>query len=175
MQEFIIAVLKDAAIKSGCPENAFLSKSIRDNITIVKPRIEYSFLQNNIKRTGRLLAIQHINNKRETKRELYTVSQNVQLKLFSKDEQFRADFTNNFFFHLPKGLNDTNGNYVKFQYKSYEFNDEGENRIGENEIKVLKTYTATYNLLVTFRVTEITTENYIQNINLLTPTIKQGY
>lgn len=173
MQEFIIQILKEAAIKSGCPENAFISKSLRDNFTIKKPRIEYSFLQNNIKRTGRLLAIQKIDNKRTLlKRELYTVAQNIQLKLFSDNEAFRADFTNNFFFYLPKGLNDTNGNYVKFQYQSYEFNDEGEKRVGEKEIKVLKTYTAVYNLLVTYRVTQTTAENYIQNINLLTPEIR---
>lgn len=172
MQNFIIKILKDAAVKSGLNENAFMSKSMRDNITIIKPRVEYSFLQNSIKRTGRLLAIQKVGNKRETKKELYTVAQNVRLKLFSDDEQFRADFTSNFFFYLPKGVNDHNGNYVKFQYQSYQFDDEGDNRIGENVIKVLKTYTAEYNLLATYRVTQITAENYIQNINLLTPEIR---
>ncbi len=174
MQNFIIKILKDAAVKSGLNENAFMSKSTRDNITIVKPRVEYSFLQNSIKRTGRLLAIQKVDNKRETKKELYTIAQNIRLKLFSDEEQFRADFTNNFFFFLPKGVNDHNGNYLKFQYQSYQFDDEGDNRIGENVIKVLKTYTAEYNLLATYRITETKKEDYIHSITFNNPQIKKG-
>lgn len=174
MQNFIVKILKDAAIKSGIEENAFMAKSMRDNLTIVTPRVEYSFLNNDIKRTGRLLAVQHVENKRSIKKELYTVAQNVQLKLFCKDEDFRAAFTNNFFFYLPKGVNDGSGNYIKFQYQSYQFDDEGDNRIGDTVIKVLKTYTAVYNLLVTYRVTKTETENTVQNVVFKNPQIKKG-
>lgn len=173
MQDFIINTLKNVAIQSGLSEKAFIPKTIRDNITLIKPRIEYSFLANDVKRSGRLLAIDRIHDMRTSKRELYLILQKIQLKLFSDKELFRTSFTNNFFLYLPKGINDTNGNFIKFKYETFEFENEGEKRIGDSVIKVNEPYIATYNLLVTYRVTQTITENYIKDVTI-NPIIKKG-
>lgn len=173
MQEFIVETLKNAAVRCGLPENSFMSKSLKDNITLTRPRIEYSFLQNAVKRSGRLLGIEKANGLRVSKRELYTVSLTIKLKLFSDTALFRTAFTRDFFYYLPKGINDSDGNYIKFQYQNYEFEDEGDRRIGESVIEVNKTFTAVYSLSATYRITETTAENYIKDV-IINPIINKG-
>lgn len=164
MNEFIANVLEN--VVKDCGIGKFMPKSLKDNITIVKPRVEYEFLTHTIKRTGRKLAIRKIEETRHTKKELYTVDLQIRLFFFGDSKESRSSFIHDFFYHLPKGINDNAGNYIKFAYQNHVVNDEGDKRIGDSVIEVLKSFNASFDLLATYRITEEYAENFVTNVTI---------
>lgn len=172
MQDFILNFIDTVAQKAELPQNRLMSKSASDNLTLLQPRLEYEFLPEKIKRSGRKLAIWRDKDTQTTKKELYTVSQDIKMTLFSENKDFRTAFCRNFLINMPKNNNDAFGNYIKISANNFEMLDPPVKRVGEIVIAITKSYDAILTLNFTYRITTEHSENLIKTIDIKTPIIK---
>lgn len=122
MQAFATEVITRAALAAGLPEGRVMAAVKKDNLTIDRPRVEMQFLPEKYTRTGRKLGVSRETVKGEDgteklmlvrKRELYVVELPVNVNVLSEDREWLERFSYAFVAALPRGGNDSRGNWVK--------------------------------------------------------------
>ncbi len=132
----IMEKVRDGAELLGLPRGRVISKSLSDNMTIPRPRIELDFLPETLTRSGRKLGIvpgdaDSVN----IKRELYTVSLPIAAQILADDEDWLKEFSYRLIAALPRGFDDDAGNHVKLTATQGEWENMAVRRVGDTVIE----------------------------------------
>lgn len=177
MNTFIIKTITDAATIAGLTPTQIMETSEADGLTLPRPRLEYRFLPEVLTRSGKKLAIKRENGKQTTKRELYTVKQDVLVNIFAKvenAESWLAQFCPAFVAALPRGGNDAAGNWVVVRAHKATQSRPPVKRVGTTEIRVMERFSTLYQLQFTGRITADETESVILDVTINAPKIYIG-
>lgn len=174
----IITLLENRAQGLGIAEGNFISTTAKDNITLSQPRLEYAFSNvtstRNVRNLGVFLEKELAETGDETgdentvsvrKRELYQCSVTLNLVLFCEDSSFRSTFVEEFVATLPKGFDDSKGNFVKITVQSFEMLDEAKKRVGASTISIDKSVDAEISLIFEYRITEEIRVGVVSSVN----------
>jgi len=150
----ILEKVRDAAELLGLQRDRVMSQSLKDNITLPRPRIELQFLPETYERTGRLLGGQKEGGGLlKVKKELYQISMPVSAQIFATDEFWLKEFCYRLAAALPRGFNDAAGNYVKLSSRQGEWEGQAVQRVGSAEINPLPKYGYILHLTAVWRIT----------------------
>lgn len=177
MQTFTLETIREAAEAAGMPEGRVMNLSRADNITIPRPRMELQWLPETFTRTGRLIGFSKIpgNNTAKTlKKELYEVSLDVSCNILTEDGAWLSNFIRLFLAELPRGKNDTLGNYVKITAQRGEWTNIPDNRVGLDTITVFPKAAELLVIRFIWRVTEEQQRQLITDITLTPKGVKYG-
>lgn len=180
MQTFATKVITQAAVAAGLPAENVIALVKKDNLTIKRPRIEIQFLPEKLTRTGRKLGVSRETVKGEDgteklmlvrKRELYVVELPVNVNVLSEDREWLERFSYAFVAALPRGGNDSRGNWVKVLAQKAAFYRPPDKRVGDEVIEVFSRVNRLYTLTFTGRITAEETEELITS-HTINPIIK---
>lgn len=157
MQAFATEVITRAALSAGLPEGRVMDIVKKDNLTIKRPRLELQFMPERYTRTGRKLAVTRTKTDLIRKRELYEVELTVNVNVLADDRAWLEAFSVAFVAALPRGGNDSRGNWVKVRAQEATFGREPDRRVGE---KVIEVFTRVNRLFVLTFTGRITGEEY---------------
>lgn len=177
MNAFIMDSITKAAISAGMAPDKVMEISAADSITLPRPRVEYRFLPEVLTRTGKKLSISRKNGVQTTKRELYTVQQDVLVNIFAPAEgaeNWLALFCPAFVAALPRGGNDAAGNWVLVRAHKATQARPAVKRVGTAEIRVMERLSTLYQLQFTGRITALEVEGVILDVHINAPAIKNG-
>lgn len=156
MNTFIIKTITETAIAAGLPADKVMEISEADGLTLPRPRLEYKFLPEVLTRSGKKLAVTREGNTQTTKREAYIVKQDVLVNLFAPvedAENWLAQFCRTFVAALPRGGNDTAGNWVVVRASKATQSRPLVKRVGTSEIRVMERLSTLYQIQFTGRIT----------------------
>ena len=171
MQAFATEVITQAALSAGLPEGRVIDIVKKDNLTIRRPRIEVQFMPERYTRTGRKLAMTRTKTDLIRKRELYEVELTVNANILADDRAWLEAFSVAFVAALPRGGNDSRGNWVKVRAQEATFGREPDRRVGE---KVIEVFTRVNRLFVLTFTGRITGEEYDKLIHTIIINPKLG-
>lgn len=157
MQAFATEVITRAAQSAGLPEGRVMDIVKKDNLTINRPRLELQFMPERYTRTGRKLAVTRTKTDLIRKRELYEAELTVNANVLADDRAWLEAFSVAFVAALPRGGNDSRGNWVKVRAQEATFGREPDRRVGE---KVIEVFTRVNRLFVLTFTGRITGEEY---------------
>ena len=157
MQAFATEVITRAAQSAGLPEGRVMDIVKKDNLTINRPRLELQFMPERYTRTGRKLAVIRTKTDLIRKRELYEVELTVNANVLADNREWLEAFSVAFVAALPRGGNDSRGNWVKVRVQEATFGREPDRRVGE---KVIEVFTRVNRLFVLTFTGRITGEEY---------------
>ena len=157
MQAFATEVITRAALSAGLPEGRVMDIVKKDNLTIKRPRLELQFMPERYTRTGRKLAVTRTKTDLIRKRELYDVELTVNANVLADNRAWLEAFSVAFVAALPRGGNDSRGNWVKVRVQEATFGREPDRRVGE---KVIEVFTRVNRLFVLTFTGRITGEEY---------------
>lgn len=157
MQAFATEVITRAALSAGLPEGRVMDIVKKDNLTINRPRLELQFMPERYTRTGRKLAVTRTKTDLIRKRELYDVELTVNANVLADNRAWLEAFSVAFVAALPRGGNDSRGNWVKVRVQEATFGREPDRRVGE---KVIEVFTRVNRLFVLTFTGRITGEEY---------------
>lgn len=169
MQKAAEQAIAAAAIKAGLAENLIMSLSEGDNLTLPRPRLEYAFLPASYRRTGRRLAIIRDKAAQTTKKELYEARLEATAQVYAEDAAWLVNFEKEFIKALPRGVNDSDGNWIKILVQKATFGSQPAKRVGSKEIKVFSKVDTLFALTFTGRVTEELVQQLITDIDIKAP------
>ena len=170
MQAFATEVITRAALAAGLPEGRVMAAVKKDNLIIDRPRVEMQFLPEKYTRTGRKLGVSREKVKGVDgteklmlvrKRELYVVELPVNVNVLSEDREWLERFSYAFVAALPRGGNDSRGNWVKVLAQKAAFYRPPDKRVGDEVIEVFSRVNRLYTLTFTGRITAEETEELI--------------
>lgn len=153
MQAFATEVITRAALSAGLPEGRVMDIVKKDNLTIKRPRIELQFMPERYTRTGRKLAVTRTKTDLIRKRELYEVELTVNANVLADNRAWLEAFSVAFVAALPRGGNDSRGNWVKVRVQEATFGREPDRRVGEKVIEVFTRVNRLFILTFTGRIT----------------------
>ena len=153
MRTFATQTITAAALAAGLPEGRVLNLVAKDNLTIDRPRIELQFLPEQYSRSGRLLAVTRGQKERTRKTELYTVRQDVAANVLAEDAAWLEAFSYSLVQNMPRGGNDSRGNWVRVGIERATFGKAPDKRLGDEVIEVFTKVNRLFNVTFTWRVT----------------------
>lgn len=153
MQLFALETITQAALAAGLPEGRVIDIVKKDNLTLERPRIELQFLPEKLTRTGRTLAVTRTKTEQNRKRELYEVELTVNVNALADDRAWLEAFSVAFVAALPRGGNDSRGNWVKVRAQKATFGCAPDKRVGEAVIEVFTKVNRLFVLTFTGRIT----------------------
>ena len=172
MQTFVTETITRTALAAGLPEGRIIDLAKKDNLTIERPRIEVPFLPEKYTHTGRKLAVTRTKTEHIRKRELYEVEQTVNANILADDRAWLEAFCVDFVAGLPRGGNDSRGNWVKIRVQKATFGRAPDKRVGDEVIEVFTKVNRLFVLTFTWRITEEEAEELIPSITINNPTFK---
>lgn len=158
MQELALNIIEATAEQCGLAKDKIMSLSMADNLTLPRPRMELDFLAEPFFRTGRKLAVTRENNRQTTKTELYETWLEISANILADDEAWLLSFCYDFIATLPKGANDSRGNWVKILVQEATFTKPPTKRVGATSIEV---FTRVNKLLLLRFIGRVTAEEHI--------------
>lgn len=171
MQTFAMETITWAALAAGLPEGRIIDLAKKDNLTIERPRIEVQFLPERYTRTGRKLAVTRTKTEHIRKRELYEVELTVNANVLADDRAWLEAFCVDFVAGLPRGGNDSRGNWIKIRAQKASFGRAPDKRVGEEVIEVFTKVNRLFVLTFTGRITREEAETLIPAYTI-NPTFK---
>ena len=159
-------VITQAALAAGLPEGRVYDVARKDNITQKRPRVEIQFLPEKHTRTGRMLGITRTQTEQVRKKELYAVELTVLANVFAESEQWLSGFCYAFMAALPRGRNDSRGNWVRIRSAKAQFVHTPPPRVGEKSIEPMKRFNQIFSLTFTGRVTSEDREALIETFTI---------
>lgn len=172
MQSFATEVITQAALAAGLPEGRIIDIAKKDNLTLERPRIEIQFLPEKLTRTGRKLAVTRTKTALVRKRELYGVELTVNAHILADDRAWLEAFSVDFVAALPRGGNDSRGNWVRVRAREATFGRAPDKRVGEAVIEVFTKVNRLFVLTFTGRITRDETVDLIPSLTIK-PTVIQ--
>lgn len=181
MQAFATDIITRAALAAGLPEGRVMDQSAADNLTIERPRIELQFLPERYTRTGRKLAAARQSVESEDgakklmlcrKRELYEVELTVNANVLADDRAWLEEFSVDFVAALPRGGNDSRGNWIKVRAQKATFGRAPDKRVGDEAIEVFVKVNRLFVLTFTGRITREEAETLTPSFTI-NPTLKK--
>ena len=172
MQTFVTETITRTALAAGLPEGRIIDLAKKDNLTIERPRIEVQFLPEKYTHTGRKLAVTRTKTEHIRKQELYEVEQTVNANILADDRAWLEAFCVDFVAGLPRGGNDSRGNWVKIRVQKATFGRAPDKRVGDEVIEVFTKVNRLFVLTFTWRITEEEAEELIPSITINNPTFK---
>lgn len=169
MQTFITETVTAAALAAGLPEGRILNLVAKDNLTIDRPRIELQFLPERLSPSGRLLAVARGPLERTRKKELYTVKQDVAANVLADNQAWLEAFSYGFVQALPRGGNDSRGNWVALRVEQATFGKAPDKRLGDEVIEVFTKVNRLFNLTFTWRVTAEEKDAMLRAVTITLP------
>ena len=166
MQAFATKVVTRAALAAGLPEGRIIDIVKKDNLTIARPRVEIQFLPERYTRTGRKLALNRTKTEQIRKRELYEVELTVNVNALADDRAWLEAFSLDFVAALPRGGNDSRGNWVKVRAREATFGRAPDKRVGEEVIEVFVKVNRLFVLTFTGRITGEEAEKLIPSFTI---------
>lgn len=170
MQSFAREVITRAALSAGMPEGSVIDIVKKDNLTIRRPRLELQFMPERYTRTGRKLAVTRTTTEQIRKRELYEVELTVNANVLADNRTWLEAFCVAFVPTLPRGGNDSRGNWVKIRVQEATFGREADTRVGDSVIRVFNRMNRLFVVEFVWRVTSEEAEALIPTISI-TPKI----
>lgn len=153
MQAFAREVVTRAALAAGLPEGRVIDIVKKDNLTIERPRLEVQFLPEKFTRTGRKLAAYRAEKTHIRKRELYAVELTVNANVLADDRDWLEAFCMAFAVALPRGGNDSRGNWIRVRAQQATFSRPPDRRVGNEVIEIFTKVNRLFVLTFTGRVT----------------------
>ena len=153
MQTFATGVITQAALDAGLPEGRVIDMVKKDNLTLQRPRIELQFLPEKYTRTGRVLGVRRTALQQERTRELYEVVQTVNANVLADDRPWLEAFSLAFAAALPRGGNDSRGNWVRGRAQQATFGRSPDKRVGHQVIEVFTRVNRLFVISFTWRIT----------------------
>lgn len=154
MRDLILEKVRDAAELLGLSRDLVMGQSLKDNLTLPRPRIELDFLPETYQRTGRLLGGRKTGPaEMAVKKELYEVSLPVAAQIFADDPEWLKEFCYRLAAALPRGFDDPAGNYVKLVSAQGEWENFAVRRVGGTVIDPIVKRGYLLHLSVTWRIT----------------------
>lgn len=169
MQAFAREVITRAALAAGLPEGRVIDMVKKDNLTLDRPRLELQFLPEKYTRTGRTLGLaRHRRTGSATasvpqdagpgvmvltrKRELYEMELTVNANVLADDRAWLEAFSVGFVANLPRGGNDSRGNWVRVRAEKATFGRSPDKRVGNQVIEVFTRVNRLFVLTFTGRI-----------------------
>lgn len=172
MQTFALETITQAALAAGLPEGRIIDIVKKDNLTLERPRVEVQFLPEKLTRTGRKLAVTRTKTALVRKREPYEVELTVNAHILADDRAWLEAFSVGFVAQLPRGGNDSRGNWVKVRAQKATFGRAPDKRVGEAVIEVFTKVNRLFVLTFTGRITRDETVDLIPSLTIK-PTVIQ--
>ena len=163
MRDLILGKVADAAELLGLARERVMSKSAQDNLTLPRPRIELDFLPENYDRTDRLLGSKPTgaNNIKAIRKELYQVNLPIAAQILADDPAWLKEFCYRLAAALPRGFNDSSGNYVRLQTAQGEWEGFTLKRVGSAVIDPIVKRGYMLHLNAVWRITKDELMNYV--------------
>ncbi len=140
MQDLIFDVIRRTAEQLGLPEGRVMTEG-KDNLTVPRPRIEVQFMGEVYRSEVKTIGITRFKNEndnfQELKKQVYIVREQAGLNVLAEDSAWLKSFCSGLIAEMPRGVNDTLGNWVKIRIESAEGKTSPEKRVGTTSIKVL--------------------------------------
>lgn len=174
MQTFAREVITRAALAAGLPEGRVIDIVKKDNLTIKRPRVELQFLPEKYTRTGRKLAVYRTETTLIRKRELYEVELTVNANALADDRAWLEAFSAEFVANLPRGGNDSRGNWIRVRAQRATFGRSPDKRVGEKVIEVFTRVNRLFVLTFTGRITGEELAELIPSLTITTCIRQQG-
>lgn len=174
MQAFAREVITRAALAAGLPEGRVIDIVKKDNLTIKRPRVELQFLPEKYTRTGRKLAVYRTETTLIRKRELYEVELTVNANALADDRAWLEAFSAEFVANLPRGGNDSRGNWIRVRAQRATFGRSPDKRVGEKVIEVFTRVNRLFVLTFTGRITGDELAELIPSLTITTCIRQQG-
>lgn len=174
MQAFAREVITRAALAAGLPEGRVIDIVKKDNLTIKRPRVELQFLPEKYTRTGRKLAVYRTETTLIRKRELYEVELTVNANALADDRAWLEAFSAEFVANLPRGGNDSRGNWIRVRAQRATFGRSPDKRVGEKVIEVFTRVNRLFVLTFTGRITGEELAELIPSLTITTCIRQQG-
>lgn len=171
MQTFAMETITRAALAAGLPEGRIIDLAKKDNLTIERPRIEVQFLPERYTRTGRKLAVTRTKTEHIRKRELYEVELTVNVNILADDRVWLEAFCVDFVAGLPRGGNDSRGNWIKVRAQKATFGRAPDKRLGDEVVEIFVKVNRLFVLTFTGRITGEEAETLIPAYTI-NPTFK---
>ena len=181
MQTFAMETITRAALAAGLPAGRIIDVAKKDNLTIERPRIEMQFLPEQYTRTGRKLAaarqsVESGDGAKKLmlcrKRELYEVELTVNANVLADDRAWLEEFSVDFVAALPRGGNDSRGNWIKVRAQKATFGRAPDKRVGDEAIEVFVKVNRLFVLTFTGRITREEAETLTPSFTI-NPTLKK--
>lgn len=173
MRNFAEQAIRQAAEKAGLDPSNVMDVSAADNLTIPRPRIEYQFLPESWKRTGRKLAVIRNGKTQTRKRELYEVRLTMTANILAENDAWLSNFKREFVKAFPSGMNDSQGNFVKIRVQEASFSKPASKRVGKDAITVFTKVNDLLTISFVWRLTQDETNNLIHSVTVLPPEWKE--
>ena len=183
MQAFAREVITRAALAAGLPEGRVIDIVKKDNLTIKRPRVELQFLPEKYTRTGRKMAARRRPVKNgdgaeklmlTRKRELYEVELTVNANALADDRAWLEAFSAEFVANLPRGGNDSRGNWIRVRAQRATFGRSPDKRVGEKVIEVFTRVNRLFVLTFTGRIAGEELTELIPSLTITTCIRQQG-
>lgn len=166
MQVFVTSIITAAALAAGLPEGRVIDQTAKDNLTLERPRVELQFLPERYRRTGRTLAVARTATELVRKKELYVVELSVAANVLADDRAWLAAFCHDFVAALPRGANDSRGNWVKIRAEKATFGRAPDKRVGTDIIEVFTKVNELFSLSFAWRITAEEAERLIPTFTI---------
>jgi hypothetical protein len=154
MRGLLLEKVRDAAEPLGLDRDLVMTQSLKDNITLPRPRIELEFPPETYERSGRLLGGQRLSaDVLKVKKELYQITMPAAAQIFADDEFWLKEFCYRLAAALPRGFNDKAGNYVKLTSRQGEWEGQAVRRVGSAEINPIPKYGYILHINAVWRIT----------------------
>lgn len=168
MRDLARQAIRDTAQIAGLDPVKVYEMVESDNLTIKRPYVTIQFLPEKLERTGRKLAAWQTKTEHLLKKEIYEVELMAALNILADNENWLAGFSYKFLANLPRGLNDSNGAWVKIRAAKATFSKPPEKRVGEKVIEVFKKCGELFEISFTGRITGEEVESLIQTYEIKT-------
>ncbi len=167
IRDLIMEKVRDGAELLGLPREKVMGKSLRDNLTLPRPRIELDFLPETLTRSGRKLGAGRIDRGAlNIKRELYEASLPIAAQILADDEAWLKEFSWRLIAALPRGFDDEAGNYVRLTAAQGEWENLAVRRVGDTVIEPIVKRGCLLHLTALRRITAGEAAELIKDINL---------
>jgi len=167
MRDLILEKVRDAAELLGLPRERVISKSLKDNLTLPRPRIELDFLPETYRRSGRLLGFKgsSAEYQKTLRQELYQVELPVAAQILADDPDWLKEFCYRLAAALPRGFNDALGNYVEIKAARGEWENFSVRRVGSTVIDPIVRRGYILHLNAIWRVTADELLNFVKSVD----------
>lgn len=169
MRDLILEKVRDAAELLGLNRESVMTKSLKDNLTLPRPRVELDFLPETYRRTGRPLGGQlEGTSAMALKKELYEVTLPVAAQILAGDPDWLGHFCHRLAAVLPRGFNDSAGNYVRLVSAQGEWENYAVRRLGSAVIDPIVKRGYLLHITVTWRITAEELVNLVTKVDFIT-------
>lgn len=169
LHAFATQSITAAALAAGLPAGRVLNLTEKDNLTLPRPRIELQFLPEQYGISGRLLAVRRGQTERIRKKELYTVRQDIAANVLADNAAWLETFSYDFVQNMPRGGNDSRGNWVRIGIERATFGKAPDKRLGNAVIEVFTKVNRLFTVTFTGRVTAEELESMIRLATITIP------